>query len=556
MKKFPQLKTTLCLAFMLATAVSVLIVGYVALNLLGRNLTNDIKNKNLLIARSLASEIQTLLEEPKATLAELAEILENETATASALFPSVVKHSDTLEMILLIDAEGRVAHVTPSNRNYSGIDMSNRRFFRRTRETGAPFWSSTFISIHTGKPTLTLSLPFRRGALVGYLNLDRLNGISDRVNIGDSGYALVVDREGTLIAHPDRSLVAEQVNIRDNPAIAQGLAGKEGTVKADHRGKDQFYSVAFVHDPGWAVGVVQPVSEALKPVAKGRRIILAGAGLALLIGAFLALGVAGRIVRPIVLLAAHTKKIAGGDYASPIAGCGYQEMEKLAGHFRQMIDAVKSREEALRNALGEKEVLLREIHHRVKNNMQTIASLLRMHARKIDDARLTEIVNDCRDRIAAMSLVHESLYQSDSLAKIDFETYLNKLCRNLGRAYHAGGKGVSVSVDRCDVGLNLDQGVAVGLVVSELISNAFKHAFHEKESGSVAINVKNIDDDRVEMIVADDGAGLPADLDIRKTSSLGLRLVGGIITREMGGTIDVENDNGAKFIIRFKIKTE
>lgn len=220
------------------------------------------------------------------------------------------------------------------------------------------------------------------------------------------------------------------------------------------------------------------------------------------------------------------------------------------------ITARKVAEAALQHALAEKETLLREIHHRVKNNMQTIISMLRMHSRKTVDPDLANVFSDCRVRIEAMSLIHEALYQSDNLSRIDFGAYIKKLCRNIGQAHDAGGKGISLTANAGNVSLNMDQGIAVGMIITELISNAFKHAFPGEAHGRVGINVESIDTDEIELTVADDGAGLPADFDIRKPSSLGLRLVEATVTRELGGTIDVARDNGARFVIRFKCESE
>jgi len=217
------------------------------------------------------------------------------------------------------------------------------------------------------------------------------------------------------------------------------------------------------------------------------------------------------------------------------------------------ITARKRTEEALQASLAQKEVLLREIHHRVKNNMQTIVGLLRMHARRIDDAQLTEIFNDCRDRIGAMSLIHEALYQSDDLVKIDFKAYLKKLCRNLAQAHDAGKRGVTLTASAEDVSMNMDQGVAVGMVIAELISNAFKHAFPDGGGGTVSVGLDRPDGETVRLAVSDTGKGLPPDFDMSASSSLGMRLVWGAVTRELGGSIEAANDGGAKFVIRFKM---
>ena len=208
----------------------------------------------------------------------------------------------------------------------------------------------------------------------------------------------------------------------------------------------------------------------------------------------------------------------------------------------------------IRASLKEKEVLLREIHHRVKNNMQVIVSLLRMHSRMTDDTRLGHIFDDCRDRVNAMSLIHELLYQSENLACIDFKIYLRKLCSNLGQVYGASGKGIAVTMDLCDVELGMDQGVAIGMVVCELVSNAFKHAFPPGKGGDLLISLSSLDREMVELVVQDNGKGLPEGINIINPPSLGLRLTVAAVTRELGGSIDVELNNGTRFIIRFKCK--
>ena len=212
----------------------------------------------------------------------------------------------------------------------------------------------------------------------------------------------------------------------------------------------------------------------------------------------------------------------------------------------------KRAEKQIAASLNEKEVLLREIHHRVKNNMQVIVSLLRMHSRRTDDEQLGQVFDDCRDRINAMSLIHEALYLSDNIARIDFESYLKKLCRNLSHAHGASGKGVAVMVERCNVSLDMDQGIAVGMVICELVSNAFKHAFPPDKGGNVSLSLFGLKGTEVELIVQDNGKGLPAEFDIFNSPSLGLRLVVATVTRELGGSIEVDYDGGTRFIIRFE----
>jgi len=228
---------------------------------------------------------------------------------------------------------------------------------------------------------------------------------------------------------------------------------------------------------------------------------------------------------------------------------------------RQAENELKQTIDTLKKSVKEKEILLREIHHRVKNNMQVIISLLKMHSRKIKDPRLGEVFNECRDRVNAISLVHEALYLSNDFAQIDFEDYLKKLCQNLSRMYGASHKGITVEVNHCDVILSMDQSIAIGMVITELVSNAFKHAFLDGHGGKVSLclSVSNKDEKNkkkrrnVKLIVKDNGQGMPRDIDILNQDSLGfgLHLAVATVIRELDGSIKMEQNEGTAFIIEF-----
>jgi PAS domain S-box-containing protein len=231
-------------------------------------------------------------------------------------------------------------------------------------------------------------------------------------------------------------------------------------------------------------------------------------------------------------------------------------LQAAAAHLAQAVKRVRSEQE-LHGSLKEKEVLLREIHHRVKNNLNVIISLLRMHARRTENTEIQEIFGDCQHRIEAMSLIHESLYQADApLSRIDFQTYLRKLCRNLCHAHNAARKRIEVRADTTGLWLDMDQGIAVGMVISELVSNAFKHAFPLGKGGNQRIRMRRIPERRIELVVENDGKPMPPDIDIHNSPSLGLRLVTTTVTRQLGGSIAVERGNGTRFTIRFPCKND
>jgi len=208
-------------------------------------------------------------------------------------------------------------------------------------------------------------------------------------------------------------------------------------------------------------------------------------------------------------------------------------------------------EEIIRASLREKEALLKEIHHRVKNNLQVTSSLLRLQAAAVDDERSRAMFEETENRIRSMALVHEKLYQSTNLAAIDFGDYIRSLGELLFRSTALDAANVTLDVQGVDVFLSIDTAVPCGLIVNELLSNALKHAFPEHRTGTIHVGVARSTADVVTISVNDDGIGLPAGFDLEKTGTLGLRLVAGLV-QQIDGEFTIESrDSGARFEVTF-----
>jgi len=211
----------------------------------------------------------------------------------------------------------------------------------------------------------------------------------------------------------------------------------------------------------------------------------------------------------------------------------------------------KKAEERIAEALREKEILLREIHHRVKNNMQVIVSLTRLHGKTINDSKMSEIFKEIQNRITAMSLIHETLYRSESLSQISLKNYVPMLANNLSRVYRGNG-GIEIKIDVGEVWLGIDHAVPFGLVINELLSNSFKYAFENRSRGEIRIYARSSSDNEIEMVISDNGKGIPNDVDFRQTDTLGLKLVTGLVEVQLNGHIELKNNNGTEFTIKFK----
>jgi PAS domain S-box-containing protein len=207
-------------------------------------------------------------------------------------------------------------------------------------------------------------------------------------------------------------------------------------------------------------------------------------------------------------------------------------------------------EERITASLREKEVMLKEIHHRVKNNLQVISSLLHLQARGIEDQDVLETLQESQHRVRSMALIHEKLYRSEDLARVDFGSYVQDLATFLFRSYRSRRGAVHLSVDADGVSLPIDAAVPCGLIINELVSNALKHAFSDGREGEIRVTLGADAARRIRLTISDNGVGFPAEVDYRETPSLGLQLVNTLVD-QLDGEIELYNGKGSRFEITF-----
>jgi len=210
----------------------------------------------------------------------------------------------------------------------------------------------------------------------------------------------------------------------------------------------------------------------------------------------------------------------------------------------------KQAEEALRASLREKEALLREIHHRVKNNLQVVSSMVSLQAGEAANDAIREVLQDVTNRVRSMALVHEKLYQSADLAQVDFAEYAESLIHYLWRAYRTTAAGVQLSLELEAVAIPIHAAVPCGLILNELAGNALKHAFPGGRGGTVTVSLRAEAGGRVCLRVRDNGIGLPAGFDWRSGKSLGLHLVQ-MFAEQLGADVQVASDPGTEFTVAF-----
>ncbi|MEI7557180.1 histidine kinase dimerization/phosphoacceptor domain -containing protein [Candidatus Chlorohelix sp.] len=211
----------------------------------------------------------------------------------------------------------------------------------------------------------------------------------------------------------------------------------------------------------------------------------------------------------------------------------------------------KQTENRIRAALVEKETLLKEVHHRVKNNLQVLHSLLKLQEIAIKDPLVAELFIECQNRIKSMALVHEKLYQSENFSRVDMKTYIQSLTNNLLHSLNFISERVAIDLKIEGVLLNMDTAIPCGLLINELLYNAFKHAFPGERKGIVKIELSRDSRDMLRLLIADNGVGIPENLDPQNTETLGLQLVG-MLTKQLDGKLEIQREGGTTFTIKFR----
>jgi PAS domain S-box-containing protein len=210
----------------------------------------------------------------------------------------------------------------------------------------------------------------------------------------------------------------------------------------------------------------------------------------------------------------------------------------------------KKAEESLRAALREKDVMLKEIHHRVKNNMQVMSSLLRLQAAQLTDRKAREAFRKSQTRIQSMAMIHEKLYQSGNLASVDFADYVDKLVTHLFVVYEVNPGQVSFMNEVGQVGLDVNQAIPCGLIVNELVSNALKHAFRGSKKGELTVRLYEDGEGRHHLVVKDNGTPLSEKINIHKSRTLGFQIINDL-TGQLDGTLEYRRNGGNEFEITF-----
>lgn len=564
MKK-ASLKKILILSFFILAIFPIGILSILIFETLGEKLETEILNKNQLLAQSVSSQIDEFLAQPKnmikriALLARTKKII-NEDKILDYL-NAYIETYPYFENILVLSPNGKIRYISPYDRNYLGIDLSRQNFYISVLEKKRVIWSPVFISQQNGQPTVAIAQMSEDGfVIVGYLNLRFLNAIIHKFYAGKEVQVGIVDDDGNLIAHSNVEYVNQRTNIKNLKSIRLGALGNQITLEEKFENIDHLVSVDMVHATGWVVGVFEPSDEAFSTIRITGYLMLAG----ILIALFFWIGISywslKKILRSIRSFEKESKKIADGDYVLEPEKVSLIEFQGLANGFETMSKKIAERErdlkdsnEKLEELLKENKILFREVHHRVKNNLQIVSSLLSLQASYVKDENVLKILKEARARIQSIALVHQKIYQNDNFTDLNFKNYMDEMASYLVSSFSMDLKNIEIVKEIEPVVLDLDTTIYLSMIINELIINSYKYAFQNNNGGKITIKFYSDSQKHYVLIVSDNGIGLPESVDFKNPKTLGLDLVMGL-TESLSGTIEVQRNQGTTFLIRFKKK--
>ncbi len=289
--------------------------------------------------------------------------------------------------------------------------------------------------------------------------------------------------------------------------------------------------------------VAKSLTKALEPLHQLQRVIyLIGLG-GILIAIILGITLTNHLTRPINLLLKGIRRIENDNYDEPVEVVSRDEFGQLTRTFNKLVANIKEN-------LREKEALLAEIHHRVKNNLAVITGLLELEGESLDDEQTKRILKSSRMRIHSMATIHEMLYKAQDFNHLSFSSVMSKMVDALRDEYDAEEKGIEIEVDVEDLQLNVNQAVPCGLIINELVTNAIKHAYPGEASGKIRVALKNRDG-QIKLWIEDHGVGIPEEVDTGGRESLGYTLIN-ILCKQIDAELDINTEQGTKVTVSFE----
>ncbi|MBF0277037.1 MAG: response regulator [SAR324 cluster bacterium] len=373
--KHLSLKTTLIWSFVFVAAIPLIVTSIWVSRELELEIEKETAEKNNLLTASIVKEVEQFIEMAVLHLEQVADLYDQGMIVSEKIdeyFELLVHHDDIFDSVEIISPQGYIANIFPFDENSIGLDVSNQNYFQEYLKTKAIYWSKISISLQTGEPTLTLSLPISEGILLGHLNLSSLSRITDRFKLGIRDFAQITDNRGNIIAGPDKALIRERYNASYLKPIQEGLTGNSGTYQYQFNETEWTASVAIVASNGWIVTYSQPTEDIVAPVEAMESLVLSGLVAAILTAAFIAAICLRYLLTPLNYLVEESKGITQGNFSARFQRGYFPELEQLANALNRMLETIKERETAL-----QEEVSVRiQAENNLKNNQAHLQAIL------------------------------------------------------------------------------------------------------------------------------------------------------------------------------------
>ena len=469
-------------------------------------------------------------------------------------FNRLVKQGEVSQLFLIDKNSGQI--IVSSDSSWEGKFRSKELFFIKGRQE--LYISDIFLSLSMGRPTMVVSGPVKDdqgnllAVLAAHADFDRLSAIMlERVDLGKTTETFLVNNSNLLITN---TVFAPEGAFKKwifGEGAERAIDGQSGVdLFMDYRNVPVLGAYLWLPDRKLALIAKQDVSEAFVEIFSLKRkifIVVVSVCLVIVLSGFL---FARRITGPMQQLVEGVLAIGKGNLGYRVGITRQDEIGVLSRAFDQMAENLN----ATTISRDEKEVLLKEIHHRVKNNLQMIRSLLSLQMNQIKDQNLVNILEDSKNRISSIAMVHETLYKSEDLSIIDVKSYCQELTDYLYKSLHPTGSVIEIKCDIEQLPMDLDAVIACGLIINELVTNALKYAFIGKPTGRIRITLFRCNKTEAMLIVSDDGIGMACQKSFSGDGSLGIHLVNILAEKQLEGSININREVGLTYQIRFPLE--
>ncbi|AEJ20535.1 sensor histidine kinase [Gracilinema caldarium] len=547
------IRKTLILLTSFTVLLPILVMTLSVFIAIQQGINKTVLERNEILAKSIALSIEQQIKDASTLLNSMSSI-----SDYTLLEKSLIQ-SGIYESVFIIDKSGTVLTVLPEGDVFSGFDFSHQTYIMKLLKdnTQNPVYSPVFISTRTKNPTIVVAVRHPSGILAGYLNLSWLSRLPTTLSSEKLTDLSIADRYGTVVANRNRSLVEEQVTIASTELFSWARKQKSGTLLHQYNNYSLVTSLSYIPGPDWYVFISELESFAFRATRDVLNIALVASLISFILATLFGYYMGRNILVSLTILTDEALQVQGRVYRTIEHRSSYIEINRLIEAFNTMSQEVRTREHQfeeanreLQQTLEQKDTLLREVHHRVKNNMQIISSLLTLQADELACEEDQELFENSKLRIQSMAMVHEKIYQSAGVESLALKEYIQDLVELILSNHHTY---FEYSVAGDDVIISLNQAIPCALAVFEACINAIKYGKRSDGSGRIDISITKFSNNLLTITIKDNGSGFPKDFNADHTHSMGFSLMKGLMD-QLKGTFSWYTSQGAVIEFSFPLQ--